>query len=369
MNLQTLSDYIKTFTREVVDSGFKRDVDDYITSLPSVQNNIVTLRQIAAKTVAALDQIYQGDLRDSLSSLLPSKPVRPFTDVDHPSLFRKLADNTQIAQPEFFNQLNQLLNQLKNQLQQNTSEINKIKTFIDPYMTKVEAILAEKNMATVSIVFKEEGTISSLKQFSKTLALWNRTLPVYHQLLTSQSPEDIHIVEVQNGSIDMVINVSVDVAKCLAEVFKAGFQCYAAYLTYKGLLKPITDTYRGDKVLIQGEDEREKQLLEHIGTAIESEVLRQHEEAKTKDKKIHGASLKIAVNEVRGLVASHIINGNDIKLLTMPETDKEESQEALADELRKCSADARSKLDVLPDGDRQKLLKMYRMPEESQKKD
>jgi len=38
MNLEILQDHINTFTREITDSGFKRDIDDYITSLPNVQN-------------------------------------------------------------------------------------------------------------------------------------------------------------------------------------------------------------------------------------------------------------------------------------------------------------------------------------------
>ncbi len=40
MNIEILQEHINAFTREVVDSGFKRDLDDYISSFPAAQKNI-----------------------------------------------------------------------------------------------------------------------------------------------------------------------------------------------------------------------------------------------------------------------------------------------------------------------------------------
>ena len=96
MNIQILQEHINTFTREVVDSGFKRDLDDYIKSLPASQNNIVALREIAEKILSFLDYLYTGDLPDALSVLLPKKEIRPFTEVPHNENLRKLFEDKEI---------------------------------------------------------------------------------------------------------------------------------------------------------------------------------------------------------------------------------------------------------------------------------
>lgn len=44
MNIEILQEYIKAFKQEVVDSGLKRDIDDFISSLPSAHHNILTQR-------------------------------------------------------------------------------------------------------------------------------------------------------------------------------------------------------------------------------------------------------------------------------------------------------------------------------------
>ena len=61
MNIEVLQDNINTFTHEVVDSGFKRDLDDYQSSLPASQNNIVALREMAGKVQSVLDRLYDSD--------------------------------------------------------------------------------------------------------------------------------------------------------------------------------------------------------------------------------------------------------------------------------------------------------------------
>lgn len=48
MNLKLLNSYLTEVKREIVDSGFKRDLTDYIASLPSNEDNIVTLRKMGS---------------------------------------------------------------------------------------------------------------------------------------------------------------------------------------------------------------------------------------------------------------------------------------------------------------------------------
>ena len=150
MNIEILQDHIRTFTREVVNSGFKRDLDDYAASLPASQNNILALREIAGKVLSVIDHLYTGDLPDGLKSLLPREEIRPFTEVPHDSNLRELIENTEIPQPEFFNQLTNLINQLRQQIEQNVNEVTKIKEFITPYISKdVERIAKDDPRASI----------------------------------------------------------------------------------------------------------------------------------------------------------------------------------------------------------------------------
>lgn len=363
MNIEVLHDHISTFTREVVDSGFKRDLDDYNSSLPSLQTNIVALREIAEKILLVLDRFYSSDLPDSLRALLPKKDIRPFLEVPHNVMLRDLIENTEIQQQGFFEQLAQFINRLENQIQQNVNEITKIGDFIAPYLSTDITTRTEQGIAMISIVFKEQRTISILSEFTMTLKAWNRTLPIYHQLLKSKPPEDIKIVEVQNGSIDFIVNMDVNVAIDLAELFKIGFEVFVAYLTYKQMIRPIIDCYHGNQKLIKQEPEREKALLANIGEAIKSKIMDQHKKAKKTDKGIDGASVTKKIEEVTKLVTSHIVKGNDIKLLALPETEeKEDGQEDVPDKreaLREQSMRARQQLSLISPKAQQKLLETY----------
>jgi hypothetical protein len=363
MNFQILEEHINTFRGEVVESGFKRDLDDYISSLPAAQNNIVALRDIAGKVLAGLDHLYAGDLPDGLRVLLPKTPNRPFTEAPHNKTVRELIENTEIQQPEFFSQLTQILNQLKTQLQRNISDIETVSQFIAPYISEDEKLIAKDNFAIVAIVFNEKRTITNFKEFTKTLTVWNRVLPIYHQLLRSQSPEDIQIIEVQNGSIDFVVTLNVDVALSLAELFKVGFEVLAAYLSYKKMIKPIIESYHGNKKLISQEEEREKLLLENIGTAIKQEIQEQHKLAKKADDAVDGTAVPKKVEQVTNLISSHIVKGNDMKLLALPETAeaKEEAKKLSSEkeDLRQRSADARRQLRELSPEVQQNILAAY----------
>lgn len=363
MNIEILQEHIKTFTQDVIDSGFKRDLDDYTSSLPASQNNIVALREIAGKVLTTLEHLYDGDLPDGLSVLLPKKKIRPFTEVPHNENLRTLIENREIQQQVFFNQLSQFLNQLKQQIQQNISELENIRQFIVPYISEDVKSITKDQFAIIAIVFNDLHTITSLIEFTKTLTAWNRTLPIYHQLLKSESPEDIQIVEIQNASIDFVVKLNVDVALNLVELFKVGFHVFAAYLSYKKMLKPIIESYYGNKKLISQEEEREKLLLENIGTAVYQLIKDQHKKAKETDNTVDGTSVPKKVEQVASLITSHIVKGNDLKLLAMPEREEseEESKKLLdtKEALREQSILARRQLRHMTPEAKHKLLETY----------
>lgn len=363
MNLELMNDHIRYFTREIIESGFKRDIEDYVTSLPSQQDNIITLREIATKVLDILDRIYHSDLPDVLQSLLPSEDKRPFTETPYYLNLKDILEDKQIELPEFFNQLNKCLTELNAQLKKNESALDKIQEFTAPYVAEDVEHITQEGIATIAIVFKEQQTITSLEQFTKTIAVWNRTFPIYHQLLKSESPEDIQIVQVQNGSIDFIVNIDVDVALNLVDLFKLGFEVFAAYLSYKKMFKPIIDSYHGNKKLIKHEEEHETLLLDNIGTAIEREIKNQHRKAKKADSSIDVTAIVKKVEQVTNLITSHIVKGNDIKLLALPKSvETEDSEDDIADKresLREQSLAARRELSLIPPDAQQKLLEAY----------
>jgi hypothetical protein len=356
MNIETLAEYIEEFQIDIIASGFKRDVQDYVSSLPSNQANIVALREIAEKLREALKCIYASDLPDALDNLLPTKKARPFTEKNYLDEVQDLLRNKTIPQSDLFNKLHQIVQQLQTDLQQNEAEINRIKTFISSYVKEDSQKLTSAGHALISIILKDIQTISSLKELTKTLSAWNRILPLYHRLLKSESPEDIRLVEIQNGSVDFIVNVDVDVAVNMAELFKTAFKCYAAYLLYKKMVKPITDTYLGNKKLIAAEEERERELLNNIGVAIEGQIKEQHEKAKGLG--VTSAHPEKMIEQVTNLVTSHVVRGNDIKLLALPEADNQ-SGETEKSELREASNEAKNARRALPPEDVKKLLEVY----------
>ncbi len=211
--------------------------------------------------------------------------------------------------------------------------------------------------------FRDKKTITSLKEFSKIIGLWNRTIPIYHQLLSSSSPEDIELVEIQNGSIDLVINLNFDIAINLIQVIRIGVECYLAYLSYKKLIKPIQSKYFGNKKLLDGEAEREKELLNNILVAITDTIKDQHELARKNDKKIDDKSDK-KIQQVANLLTTHIIRGNDVKLLSVPQKtdDNGEVIDRALESKKKITEfgqEMRNTLKSLPEEDFKKLLEKY----------
>ena len=373
MNMEQMRDNIRHFTREIIDSGFKRDIDDYLSSLPSHQSNIITLRDIAKTVLAALEKIYESDMPDALRSLLPTGAKKPFTETPHNEFLQTLVNDTQIQLPDFFSQLQKRLTQLKSQLTDNQSALNDIQQFIAPYISEDEERIAAADLAIISIIFKERNTITQLKQLASALVTWNRTLPIYHQLLKSESPKDIEIVEVEHGSIDLVINLNIDVALNLVELFDLGFKVFAAYLSYKKMIEPLVASYHGNKKLIELDREKEVLMLENIGKAIHCEIVKQHKAAKKADSKVDATAIDKKVELVEKLITSHIVKGNDIRLLAVPEKAEQNSDpramQSKIEAYRKTSTEARQLLRQMPQGEQQKLLEAYGSIPESQELD
>lgn len=363
MNINTLNDYIEQFETEIIESGFKRDIQDYIGSLPNNQNNIVSLREIAKNILEVLNKIYKSDLSENLEKLLPDK-IKPFTKTNFYEDLQNLINNKEIEQNIFFQKLSQIIAQLNKLIQVNIAEIEKIKQFIKPYISSQDKVLSADEKAIVSIIFNEEKAISELKEFTKNLQNWNKIIPIYHQILSSSSPEDIRIVNVQNGSIDLLINLNVDLAINLEDLFKIGYKTFLTYLSYRKMIKPIVENYFGNKKLILSEKEREKELINNIGEAIKHKIIEQHKEALKTDTQIEKNSDKKIIEVVK-LITSHILKGNEFKLLALPETNElknNTSEENSNQELREISTQIKQAKKELPPSELKKLLTKYEEP-------
>ncbi|MGA7721355.1 MAG: hypothetical protein WCA84_09265 [Ignavibacteriaceae bacterium] len=363
MNIETISENIRLFDSEIVESGFKRDVQDYLNSLPTNQNNIVALRDIANKVYQKLSSIYNGDLPEALLNLLPKSKSSPFTIINFSQNMFDLINNKEIDQAQFFLKLQQILTQLNQKLQENIAEIELIRKFIKPYIDVEEVKIVNENEAIISVVLKDKKTITNFKEFTKNINAWNRILPIYHQVLSSKSPKDIEILEVQNSSIDLVINIDANVALNLVELFKVGFKCYAAYLSYKKIIAPITDAYFGNQKLLKGEKAREEELLNNISIAISSKIEEQHKLAFINDTAID-KNIEKKVESITNLITSHIIKGNDLKLLDSPEYHNETEEQIRNKHENKMDLETKSRevriaLKELPKQELTKLLKEY----------
>ena len=190
MNIETINDYLTGFREQVVESGFLRDVNDFSTSGPNNQNNIVGLREIARNVFLHLERIHESDLPEALTRLFPTQVPVPFTAKGYFEKLKDLLDDKAVQQNAFFGSLQSILSSLQVDLTSNNEEVERIKKFIKPYTLDQQRTLSTEEKAIVSIIFKDQKTTGALNEFAHTLSAWNRILPLYHQLVTNTSPHE-----------------------------------------------------------------------------------------------------------------------------------------------------------------------------------
>jgi hypothetical protein len=370
MNIESLITRINLFTELVFDSGFRRDVHDYIQSIQQGQNqNLVFMKELSQKIRIQLEEFENQGLNDDLNILL--RDNTPFTELPTLSELEDLDSDNEIEGNPYFSKFNQILNELLKGIDNNKNEIDNVKGVFEKYTDNAEIETDEDKKALVSLIFKDLKSTGSLKEFSQVLNRWNRTLLIYHSLLSSESPEEITLVEIQNGSIDVIFNIDFDIAIDLTELITKGLKVYGAYLLYKSkTAKEIIASYMGNKKLLKQEEEREKLMLENIKESIESVILEQHKQRLKTDKKIDKTSIPVKVKDVSTVVTDHIVKGNELKLLTPPpieETEEGQDEEEAFDisaELRKESAFVRDRFKKLNAKDKQLLLDKYTIKDE-----
>jgi hypothetical protein len=363
MNIESILDKINSFESLVIESGLKRDVNDYIQSIQQPQNrNLVFMKDLASNLLTRLDNIEDNSLNSDLKIIL--KDSNPFTDLKTISELNSINNDNEIDAENYFQKFNSILSQLFSAIETNKIELDKLNNLLSKYTDESSVTESENEQALMSLIFRDLKTTSSLKEFCKVLTRWNRTLILYQTLLKSESPEDISLVEIQNGSIDVLFNIDIDISINLAEVLKVGLKVYGAYLLYKSKrAREIIDAYMGNKKLIAMEQEREILMLDNIKDSINSKLLEQHKEKLKLDKKIDKVGVDKKIEEISAVITDHIIKGNEIKLLTAPTTESKETND-LPTTLKEDAAIVRTRLKQISKEDKQLLIDKYSLKDD-----
>lgn len=359
MNIESILEKIDLFEELVIISGLSRDLNDFIQSVQQPQNrNLTFMKELSNKLINSLSIIENSSLSDDLIIVL--KDSEPFTKINTVDKLIKLNSNSEIDANGYFSDFNNILNNLSSKIQENNTEINEVKSIFQKYIN-IEQEYELENKALMSLIFKDKITVEYMKEFSKALHLWDRTLKIYHTLLKSESPEQISLVQIQNGSFDVIFLLDIDVAADLAELARIGLGVFGAYLLYKSeTAKEIIKSYMGNKKLIELEIEREKLMLDNIKVSIKRTINEQHKKKIKLDKKIDKVEVPNKVEEVSSVLTDHIIKGNEIKLLTPPlDEDTNEKNRNLVKELRQNTSKVRERLKKIDQEDKIHILKKY----------
>lgn len=363
MNIESLIDKIELFKDLIIDSGFRRDIQDYIQSIQQGQNqNLVFMKDLSDKVKIKLEEGENYGLDNELNTLL--KESQPFTAFDTLDQLKELNSDPEIAANNFFQKFSVILNQLLQNIDKNKKEIDSIYSIFVKYASEDVEFNSDQEQGIVSLIFKDLKTTSSLREFSKALSRWNRTIILYHTLLKSNSPDEISLLEIQNGSIDVIFNIDFDIAIDFTELVKVGLKVYGAYLIYKSkAAKEIIESYMGNKKLIEAEKERETLMLDNIKASIKKKAIEQHKERIKEDKDIETTGVNKKSEEVSKVLTDHIIKGNEVKLLTPPEPPEGETKD-LSQELKEETAIVRERFKQLSLDDKKLLLERYTIQED-----
>ena len=358
MNIESLISKIELFDDLIIKSGFRRDVQDYVASIQQGQNqNLVFMKDLAEKIKSKLVECENYGLGTELQAVL--RENNPFTETQTLGQLEDLDSDTEITGSSYFSKFNQILNQLIQSIDKNKNELDSLSDVFKKYTSNEKDYEYDEEQAMVSLIFKDLKSTGSLKEFSKVLHRWNRMLLVYHSLLTSESPKEISLVEIQNGSIDVIFNVNFDIAIDLTELIRTGLKVYGAYLLYKSkTAKEIIASYMGNAKLLKQEKEREILMLDNIKESVSQKALEQHKKRLKSDKKIDNTSIDVKIEEVSAVITDHIIKGNELKLLTPPKPN-EEDEKNLGTELREETAVVRERFKGLNQEEKQLLLDKY----------
>lgn len=312
-----LIDYLKEVLQ---DKGFSQKLSDYLVTIQNQTNNLVLLKEITDKLIDDLTDIDESDVPESLQRTLVNSKNKPFTNDDFLKQLNDLKSQNFSDPGSQYNTLNSIISKLQTRITQNITELDTIRKTISPFLTKDYSELQTESNAIFALVFNNIKSYDNLKDLSFELKRWDRGLSLYQQIVSDETPKSFDIVEVDQGSLEVVLTLLFEVADKLLELFKTGFEVYGAYLAYKTTVLEIVKSYRGNEKLIKSEEEREKLLLENVKKAVKEELRKQAKKAKAKNNE----AIEKKIDEVTKLITDHIVKGNSVKLLSAPSEKEDE---------------------------------------------
>lgn len=212
MNIANLLEKIDLFNQLVVESGFTRDVTEFTSATATTETsvNLASLRQIAGELLTSLEKIEDTDLRVELINLMPWRDS--FLQTDHTTPLRELINDPEVETADFHSRLTRILSKLGSDISSDQSEISALANTFNRYRKEGEDSQADEGRAVMAVVLRDRESIGNLKSFARSVEKWNKTLFMYHQLVSGEPPKEFRILEVQDGSIDIIFDIKADVA-------------------------------------------------------------------------------------------------------------------------------------------------------------
>jgi hypothetical protein len=342
--------------------GYFRDIQGFSTTLsqPNTSHNIILLNDIVDKLNIIMQSIYQSSIPDDMIIVLPNENNYQFINKKYNEQLIQLKGDTQITPQELHKQLVSLINDIKNHINNNISSISKIEEILLPYYKVDNSENQKTEKAILAVVFNNKNCYQNMPSLIKTLSKWNKLFQIYSQLIKSDSPEDIEIVSVHDGSLDFIFNFNIELSINLTEVVKFGLIALSGFFAYIKAAKPIIDSYLGNKELIDLESKRKELLLNNVYEAIASKISEQHKISVQENKSINQESVDKKIDEVSKIIADHLIGGNEIKLLTF----NDDANNVLMDEVKEKSQIIKNDIKSLNNDDILLLENKYKMKDE-----
>jgi len=360
MNVFTLKECVQTYKKEVINSGLQRDLQDYVTTIAQSAGNSEILRNIGTKIEKTLKRFQDDGVAAEIEKLLPTQIQSSIFVLSELTRIEALNNDPQLQIQQYHQQITNIINELNTKCQNTTKAINKIEEFIQPYVASTSTRESESGMGMISLIFKDSDTTKKLSSFSKEIDGWRKVLPIYSNLITNKSPHDIEIVNVQNGSIDVILNLDVDVAINLAELFGMAVKGFAAFLAYKTANRKIEAAIKGNNRYQEIENEKQGLLLENIRDSVKRLANEQVKKEGESEKKIEAMDKKIDM--ITSAVANHVIKGNEIKLVSYDKSFVQDEVELVNREERtkESLVEASRDYKLLDSETKQKLLTQYK---------
>ncbi len=335
MTVRKIIELIELVKIKIGKESYLSKLQDYQTTIQNNSSNIVLLKEILDKSIFDIEILIEDLVPELLEKILVGKIV-PF---EFEKFHKKLVDLKVKNHSDYsilYNDLTTILAQMLLDINANIVEIDKTRQVIEPFKTKDFSDLQEDDNAIFALIFNNENSFNNLKSLSFELKNWDKGLFLYQQIISDETPKAFEIIEVEQGSVEVILNLLFDVAEKLVDLFKTGLETYGAYLAYKTLIhEKLFDTFKGNKELILLEEKREKLLLENVRKSVKEEIKKQVKKGKKQE------ALDKKIDEVTKLITDHIIKGNTVKLLSAPE----EKEEVIEKEKEKEKLYIKSKID------------------------